>query len=311
MANKTAHCFGVILFAFIASSCSAEQDAIRDCADCPELVRIPAGEFLMGSTPEEAVEEGLGSQSASDESPQHKVVFATSFALSKYEITKAQFAAFVTATDYEISGGCMVYNDKNWKTDRASGWQNPGFAQTDNDPAVCISWDDAQAYIAWLSDHAGQDYRLPSESEWEYAVRAGTTSIRFWGDRNEDACDYANIPDIVGADQFGWAKNDTELFMCDDGGATTMPVGSYRPNDFGLHDMMGNAWEWVADCYYAGYEDAPADGSAWTKEGCNAHVMRGGAWYIFPRDTRSANRYRMPPRGRMGYTGFRIARSLP
>jgi formylglycine-generating enzyme required for sulfatase activity len=178
-------------------------DTLKDgspCPFCPEMVVIPAGPFTMGSTPEErkwAVDQGRKEEWYTDEQPAHPVRIAADFALGKTEVTRGQLARFVGATKRNMSGGCYSWTGSDWKIDDAKGWRNPGFDQGDDHPVVCMSWQDAVAYIDWLNQQTGQDYRLPSEAEWEYAARAGSTTMRFWGDDKDSqrACNFANVAD--------------------------------------------------------------------------------------------------------------------
>ena len=226
--------------------------SFRDCADCPEMVVIPAGSFLMGSPEDED-----GRQD--NEGPRHGVTIGAPFAIGKFEVTRGEFSNFASATDRQAKG-CRYYDGNAWKTDPDRDWRDPGFEQTDSHPAVCVSWEDAQAYTDWLSKETGETYRLPSEAEWEYAARAGTTTRYFWGDDDDSACAFANGHDATSKAQngFGWTA-----FPCEDGFARTAPVGSFRANDFGLHDVSGNVWEWSKDSWHSNYDGAPTDGSAW------------------------------------------------
>jgi formylglycine-generating enzyme required for sulfatase activity len=159
-----------------------------------------------------------------------------------------------------------------------------------------VNWDDAQAYVGWLRSETGHRYRLPSESEWEYATRAGTTTRWYWGDTAQDRCEYANGSDSGDG--------------CDDGWEWTAPLGSFRANGFGLHDMSGNVWERVEDCWHGDYQGAPSDGSAWTRGGdCGRRVLRGGSWGYFPWNLRSAYRLRYDVGLRYTDVGFRVART--
>ena len=171
---------------------------------------------------------------------------------------------------------------------------------------MCVNWEDAQAYARWLSAETGKTYRLPSEAEWEYAARAGTTTRRHWGDDPDDGCAYAN-----GADRTFEARVDNWTVMdCTDGVVWTSPVGAYRPNAFGLHDVLGNVWEWVEDCWHDDYDGAPRDGSSWTTGGdCGRRVARGGSWNNSPRGLRSANRSWSGAERRTSNIGFRVART--
>ena len=181
--------------------------------------------------------------------------------------------------------------------------RSPFFEQDDTYPAVCISWYDSQAYTQWLSKVTGKRYRLPSEAEWEYAVRAGSKTKYHFGDDEARLCDYANHADT--------STDDGRNELCSDGfGDKTAPVGSFKPNVFGLYDMHGNAWEWVQDCWHDDYNGAPTDGSAWESENCNARVRRGGSWFYGTLNLTSTNRDSVVPFGRTADIGFRVVQDL-
>ncbi len=282
---------------------------IKDCADCPTLVLLPSGSFLMGS-PESEKGRRTG------EGPQHQVHIAYRLAVGKLEVTRAEFARFVEASGYSATydqgGGCHVLDGDKWGVSSKHGWRNPGYAQADDHPVACVNWNDAQAYLAWLNQQVpGKGYRLLSEAEWEYAARAGQGGRYAWGD-DEDltaACAYANAMDSTGKSQISnmtWASAN-----CSDGAAYTVAGQALKPNAFGLYNMAGNVWEWVQDAYHKDYSGAPDDGSAWTTGGNQAsRVTRGGAWFSDPNFMRSA--YRSTGTGslefRGGGVGFRIAR---
>ena len=283
-------------------------DAFRDCDKCPELIVVPAGSFTMGSTKAErrwAADQGVDTERYQLEGPSHQVEIPQPFAMGKFEITQEEFAAFAYGTGFE-AGACAKNAGPGPET--GGDWRNPGFDQTGRHPATCISWEAAQAYVVWLSKKTGQPYRLPSESEWEYAARGGTTTIRHWGDdwSNSDTCGFANVADATAEREYGlpW------VHACDDREAETAQVGSYRPNDFGLYDVMGNVWEWTEDCWNASYAGAPTDGMAWTSGDCSLRVARGGSWDVIPGFVRSAGRAGGVPHNRDFNNGFRIVRTL-
>jgi formylglycine-generating enzyme required for sulfatase activity len=227
----------------------------RDSPDTPEMVVIPAGEFMMG------------------EGTQHKVTIARPFAVGKYPLTFDEWDACVKA------GGC-----KHKPED--AGWGRG------NRPVINVTWEDAQAYVAWLSKKTGKPYRLLSEAEWEYAARAGTTTRYPWGD--EPGTNRANFRGSGSQ----WS------------GKQTAPVGSFEPNAFGLYDMIGNVWEWLQDCWNDSYDGAPTDGSAWESGDCGRRVVRGGSWGYGPESARVADRIRSNPTIRIIDQGFRLARTL-
>jgi formylglycine-generating enzyme required for sulfatase activity len=283
----------------------------RDCSDCPEMVVIPAGSFLMGSSAEEAardleyvVPKGEIKGAREDmslEHPQHEVSFSRAFAVGKYPVTRGEFATFVHETGYSVENGCTVWIDHTYPLRQDAGWQNPGFSQTDRDPVVCVNRQDIKAYLAWLNgkllgrlpSEGDGPYRLPSEAEWEYAARAGTRTARWWG--GPIGYDNANC-DGCGS---RWDKKQTA------------PAGSFRANPFGLADVLGNVWESTEDCWNETYIGAPEDGRAWTTGECDLRVMRGGDWANHPWVLRSANRSRERLTDRTNYIGFRVARKLP
>ena len=268
----------------------------RDCADCPEMVVVPAGSFRMGD---------LSGGGDSDEKPVHQVTIPRAFAVGKYEVTRGAYALFARATGRSSGDGCYVYDGKKWNKESSKGWQNPGYSQTERDPVSCVNWDDAKAYVSWLSDKTGKQYRLLSESEWEYAARSRSATKYSFGDSESSLCRHGN-----GADSstgFKW-KNAS----CNDGyGEKTAPVGSFEANGFGLHDMHGNVWEWTEDCWNENYNGAPDDGEARTTGSCTERVLRGGSWYSEPGFLRAAYRYGFFTSFR-NYSefGFRIARTL-
>ena len=287
------------LFCFAPSGVSARQAAkigktFRDLADAPEMVVVPPGRFTMGSP---ATEEGRGPS----EGPVHRVTVAKPFALGKYEVTKAQFAAFVAATGYVPHGDCGG---------TGASWRNPGLAQGDDHPAVCISALDAGAYADWLSVRTGQHYRLPSEAEFDYAARgkiSGATNLLYWfGNAAADMCVNAN-----GADQTDpKASIDGTVAPCRDGYVYTAPVGRFAANGFGLYDMAGNVWQWTADCENRDYANAPTDGSADRSGVCQSGVLRGGSWRDSPRFLRAASRMGVGWFWGTNEYGFRVARDM-
>jgi len=241
----------------------------KDCDDCPQMVVIPAGEFTMGSPLAE-----LGAEA------QHRVTIAMPFAVSKFEITFDEWDA--CATD----GGCGGY----WPDDQ--GWGRG------NHPAINISWENAKAYVDWLGRKTGKPYRLLSESEWEYAARAGTTTRFSHGD-------------ILSPGQVNYDGSVDGSGPSDVNRQRTVPVGSFPANGFGLHDMHGNVAEWVEDCWHDEYTAmAPADGSAWVDGDCNGRVVRGGSWEDSEVEQRSAARTGGYKQDQFYTDGLRIARDL-
>ena len=286
----------------MAGAATTAGKTFRDCAGCPVMVAVPAGSFTMGSPSHEAGRKKW-------EGPQHRVTIRQPFAVGKYEVTRAEFARFVAATGHATGNSCWTWEDGDVKERSDRGWRNPGFGQSGRDPVTCVSWHDAQQYVRWLSNRTGKRYRLLSESEWEYAARAGTTTARYWGDDTSAQCGYANGADGVFKERYSdWKWGNAS---CRDGSVHTSPVGRYRANRFGLHDLLGNVWEWVEDCGHKSYRGAPSDGNAWTAGGnCGRRVLRGGSWYSFPGILRAAVRFRLTAGFRINYIGFRVARTL-
>lgn len=300
---------------FAAAQPASRGSSIRDCPECPQMVSIPPGNFTMGAPADEEEQEGLPENSRGRSVPQHRVTISTAFAIGKYEVTRGEFAAFVRDTGYQSGDKCYIFvhddQEKRWKFDEQSGhsWRDPGFAQTDQHPVVCVSWDDAQAYVAWLSRKTGHTYRLPSEAEWEYAARAGSPSVRFWGDGRDEACLYVNGADLTYANTFNVVKDN--VFQCSDGNVYTSTVGEFKPNSFGLYDVLGNVWQWTEDCWNDNYDGAPSDSAARQTGNCGRRVVRGGSWVNSPRYLRSAYRDGSNTIGyRISLNGFRVARTL-
>ena len=275
-------------------------DSFRDCPQCPEMVVVPAGSYRMGSP---SYEQGR----QEDEGPVHEVTIAAPFAIGRYEVTVAEFGRFVDETGYLAGNSCYAYEGGNWETRAGQGWRNPGFGQSGRHPVACANWNDAQAYAAWLSRETGEKYRLPSESEWEYAARAGTTTARYWGDGESAQCRHANGGDAGVKERYSdW---NWTVASCRDGHVHTAPVGSFAANGWGLHDMLGNVWEWTEDCRNGSYAGAPSDGSAWEYGDCSVRVLRGGSWVNGPSNLRAADRG-WSTTGYRFLIGFRVARTL-
>lgn len=253
----------------------------RDCEVCPSMVIVPAGKGLVGSPAGEAGR-------SDDESPQHAVNVSRPFALARHEVSYAEWDACVRAR------ACAAPADPGWGRGAR--------------PVVNVSWQDARAYVTWLARKTGRPYRLPSEAEWEYAARGGVPQSRYWGDALERACMFANVYDVSASRKY---NDQRPAFGCDDVHTETALGGQFKPNRFGLHDMLGNVWEWVSDCYHASYQGAPVDGSAWEHGECSSRVIRGGSWDNGPSDVRAARRAAHPVDTRIVDLGFRVARTLP
>jgi formylglycine-generating enzyme required for sulfatase activity len=270
----------------------------RDCPECPVMVPLQAGSFVMGSGPDDPFSEP-------DEQPAHPMQVATPFALGKFEVTRGQYAEFVRETGRAHPPGCHSTRGGGFNRNTRATWQNPGFSQQDNEPVVCVSWEDAQAYVAWLTQKTGKRYRLPNEAEWEYAARGGTAGSRHWADRSANAtCKYASVADL----SYKAQAKAMQSFSCSDGYAYTAPVGRFPPNAYGLHDMLGNVWEWVEDCWNQGYAGAPSVAEPRTTGTCDVRVFRGGAWNSQPNTVRAPYRDRDSLNERHDNLGFRVAR---
>ena len=272
---------------------SNKTPSIDTCTDCPEMVTVPGGSFFMGSSTAEK-------DNQVDEKPGHQVQIKR-FSLGKYEVTRQQFSAFITETGYSASDYCYTLQNGQLGFQYGFNWQNPGFYQGGNHPAVCVNKNDIDAYIRWLNQKTGKRYRLPTEAEWEYAARASTQTARYWGDGDANACTYANV-----ADQTAKAKwNFIATFSCADGYADTAPVGSFQSNAFGLYDMLGNVWEWTCSAYTEGGYNGVEYIS--TNDAKTPLAVRGGSWFNLPAYVRSASRVRSEPTYRYSDLGFRLA----
>ena len=250
---------------------STAKMPFMDCTECPEMMLIPAGEFTMGSPPSELYR---GAET------QHRVTIPSPFALSKYEITFAQWDACIA------DGGCGGYVPDD------HGWGRG------NRPVIDVSWNDAKAYVAWLSRKTAKQYRLPSEAEWEYAARAGTTTPFSFG--ATITTEQANYDGTTG---YGTGPAGVNR-------QRTTPVGSFPPNAFGLHDLHGNVWEWIEDCWSDEYTaGTPANGAPYLGANCAGRVMRGGSWEDYSGEVRAAARVGAFKEDQFWSDGFRVARS--
>ncbi len=291
---------------------STPGQTFHDCSNCPEMVVVPGGHFTMGAPANEVGRDEI-------EGPL-RTVNVGQFAVGKFDVTRGQWAAFASSTHRDTVGGCAWAGPLDEKLDPSLSWRKLSFTQDDSHPVVCITWQDAQDYVHWLSQQTSQKYRLLSEAEWEYAARAGTTTPYPWGQTashenanygTEDCCSGL----ASGRDQ--WVQ--------------TSPVGSFSPNKFGLHDMHGNVLQWVQDCFSPTYAGLPTDGSAYQESvqlktapfpsaketnSCSYRVVRGGDWGDPSTMIRSAFRNIGPGPGatlenyRSGGLGFRVARTL-
>lgn len=240
-----------------AAPVAAGGAELKDCAVCPPLISLPAGQFTMGSN-----------SSDPSERPAHKVTLATPFAIGKYEVTAGQWNACADARACQRS------------------------AQANEAPVRDVSWDDVQQYLKWLGTTSGKPYRLPTEAEWEYAARGGTTTAYWWGEKLVPA--KANCKDCGPPWQVDAPAN----------------AGSFGANPFGLYDTSGSVWEWVSDCWHNNFKDAPADGRAWEGPNCTVRVIRGGSWREGATYMVASTRFKYDASVRNGQNGFRVARNL-
>jgi formylglycine-generating enzyme required for sulfatase activity len=248
--------------------------SFRDCPECPEMVVVPKGSFIMGSPADE--KERISGED------QVSVTIAKPFAAGKFAVTRGEFAAFVEATGHK-SEGCYAFF-------AGVSWRSPGFTQDDRHPVVCLIWDDAKAYTAWLSKKTGKDYRLLSEAEREYAARAGTTTPFWWGES-------------ISTGQANYSAKGEHR-------QSTLPVDSFKPNPWGLYNVHGNVCEWTEDCWNDSNSGNPGDGSARTAGDCSRRVVRGGSWNHLASGVRAAYRSRPTTGYKINDFGFRVGRAL-
>lgn len=255
----------LLAFAASAQISSNVGTVFKDCNDCPEMVMIPAGSFLMGSPPDPLPDpfsdEKIEKKASLDELPQRRVQIK-SFTIGKYEVTQEQYYALMGVNPSRFKGRTL--------------------------PVEQVSWKGAQEFVKKLSAKTGKNYRLPSEAEWEYAVRAGSTT------------DFSFGNDVKLLAEYAWFSENSD--------SKTHPVGLKKPNSFGLYDMHGNVWEWTQDCWNISYIGAPTDGSSWARGDCSLRVVRGGSWISIPSDLRSAYRIWVTSAIRFSNDGFRVAR---
>jgi formylglycine-generating enzyme required for sulfatase activity len=288
------------------------------------MVLIPAGEFKMGSA-ESAKdtaaffnktygEDFLKADYFKDEHPRHRVRIRRPFYLGTYHVTRGQFRQFVKDTGYKTEAekgedsGALGWNPekKAYAFNKDYSWRNAGFEQSDEHPVVNVSWNDAVAFCQWLSRKEGKTYRLPTEAEWEYACRAGTTTRYYSGDDPETLVKVGNVADTAAKAKFpDWIYT----IKASDGYVFTAPVGKFKPNAFGLYDMHGNALQWCADWYGLEYYAKSLANDPTGPDSGDVRVLRGGSWIDWPCSSRSAGRSRGPPGNRYDFMGFRVART--
>jgi len=320
-----------LLILYLVMGCTAqasEIEAVRNSLGMA-FVKLPAGEFMMGSDEKPETLAAAYPQlpkerfaKLGDEGPVHRVRITRSFWMGQHEVTVGQFRRFVEASGYvpeSIADGTGGYG---WRADYDPAttkrgdafegrdprysWRNPGFAQGDDHPVVNVTWNDAQALAAWLGKTEGKRYRLPTEAEWEYACRAGTRTRYSAGDDPQSLLRTGNVFDARSAAH--WPRWQSMALKGDDGFAFTAPVGSFAPNAWGLYDMHGNAWEWVADWHGEEYYAAsPVDDPQGPATG-EVRVRRGGSWHTWPFYARAAYRNWNAPDTRYTLVGIRLVR---
>jgi formylglycine-generating enzyme required for sulfatase activity len=305
----------ILAATFMTAACVTTVNRMDD-PDVPAMVRIEPGHFIAGSTPEETDAVHYPALNAAREHPAREVTIAHAYAIGRTEITRGQFARFVRATHWQPDGPCSFLPDQfgaKWTSDAAHDWLHPGFVQDDNHPVVCVNLADARAYAAWLGTMTGRHFRLPSNVEWEYAARAGTTTAHWWDNRADrsNPCAFANLSDISRARKNNHGIVDPSgYFACNDGYATTAPVASFLPNPWGLYDMLGNVWEWTEDCLNADQIGAPTDTRARVGD-CASHMDRGSSWGNSPKYVRAAAQHPDLVGARTSVLGFRLVEDLP
>ena len=302
---------------FTLAAAAAPPSPQRDCEHCPELVAIAPGEFTMGAEIDEPRRLGLPEYWATREQPRHVVRVGRAFMIGRYEVTRGEFAEFARDTGYGPAPGCWHFIGSEWVLDESRSWRDAKIEQTDAHPVTCVNWHDAQAYLAWLSAKTGHRYRLASEAEWEYVARAGTRTAYWFGNSPEQICRHVNLGDQKTQARYRWDQtkikyevlSDWKGQPCDDGFAAMAPVKETATNPFGVHGLLGNANEWVADCWNDTHQGAPADQSArLTGADCGQRVMKGQGWTAIAASTRPAFRLKMTATDRRFTFGFRVVR---
>jgi len=270
---------------------AGKTELFKDCANCPRLVVIPTGSFTMGSPQDEA-------ERVSEREDQVRVSIAKPFAVGAFAVTRGEFAAFVVATNHKPDGGCFIWTGTEWKERSDRSWRSPGFAQNDRHPVTCVSWNDARAYVSWLSTKTGKTYSLLTEAEREYVTRAGTTTPFWWGGSiSTKRANYNGNSAYARGTKGAWRQK-------------TLPVDNFSANAWGLYNVHGNLWDGTEDCWNESNSGNPADGNARTTGDCSLRVVRGGSWNYSPTYLRAAFRYWNENGNRNSGQGFRVARKL-
>ena len=273
---------------------SADQSSSKLSVNYPvklDFIWVPAGSFLLGD------QSGKGQ---ADEKPVRNIRL-DGFWIQTTEVTRASYEQFVKETQYETGNSCWIHQD-GWIEQTGLDWDNPGFPQGATHPVTCVSWYDAKAFITWLNQQSSHRFRLPSESEWEYAVRAGSNSTYFFGNDPIELCEFANAADLSALADYP----DFSVNQCNDNYVRTSPVGIFKPNPLGLYDVYGNVWEWVEDCWTDNYRNHPDDGKANKAGDCSKRGFRGGGYGDIPHFARSTLRNRGVAEHRKDDIGFRL-----
>lgn len=298
------------------------QRRFRDCVNCPWMIEVPPGAFLRRPVSIDAA----GTPRERAEAPA-SIEIARAFALGAYEVTLGEYRRFVAGSGHRGAGGCARWNARTNALEQApaADWSNAGLAETvrDDHPVACIRWSDAAAYAAWLARETGKPYRLPSGLEWEYAARAGSDAAYPWGESVASICAHANVYDAAAS----VGPPGIVRAPCSDGEAQAASVGRFAANAFGLHDLLGNVWEWTSDCYARDYDDLPRTAAAGaargeaargeaakanaTRQDCARRGNRGGSWQTTPARARPDFPSRSVPTTVSAIFGFRVARDLP
>lgn len=301
--NKRTHILWLVL---ALPACASIKDSRQDasCDFCPAMVVVPAGTAIVGAAEHDPFKRD-------DELPELRIAVPAPFEVSRYEVTRGQYEAFVRATGREVGGDCLTDRTQrgNWVIDANTTFRDPGFTQSDTHPVACVSWEEARAYVAWLNSETSGGYRLLTETEWEYVARSGTNEnlVYPWGNEADAGCAYANgfdqttVAAYAGVDRSGYRIFDP--MRCSDGLLNTAPVGSLRPNAFGIYDIIGNVSEWVEDCY-SPTRKASAD------ETCAKRVAKGGSWGTLAHNFRIAERLPYAATHRDDSIGIRVARTI-
>ena len=274
------------------------QDRLAKGSLGPVVTIIPGGTFRLGASEDSVGYEG----------PTPTIDIRQQFGISQREVTVDEFARFVDETGHRTEAerdgvGCSLAGRTDLAAAMRTSWRSPGFEQTGSHPVVCVSWNDAQAYISWLAQRTGETYRLPTETEWEYAARDGEATRRHPWQRTSEACSFANVSDSGSATTRVGGR-----YPCDDGARNTAPVASYPASRFALHDMLGNVSEWVQDCWESAHEKVPTDGTAFQTPRCSSRVIRGMDWQTDADNVDVVNRGSLAPASRSNVVGFRVVR---